>query len=136
MPCRTIRPVAFRLLLGFAALPIVLLVALPAFAGKVYQWKDASGVTHYSDALPPGQQGVRDRQLKDGPAAPQAAKAEDPSCATARRNLVQLKSEGPVGLDANGDGKPDKEMTADERAEQVRQAESVVRTCDKPAAAP
>lgn len=134
MPSRTIRVHALRLLVGLA----VLLLALPALASKVYQWKDAKGVTHYSDAPPPGQQGVQNRQLKDGPTPPEAAKpAEDANCATARKNLVQLQSDKVVGLDADGDGKPDKEMTADERAQQVRQTEQMLKTyCDATAAAP
>ena len=31
---------------------LVALVAAPALAGEVYKWKDAQGVTHYSDAPP------------------------------------------------------------------------------------
>lgn len=133
MPSRTIRLPAIRVLTGIAAL----LLALPVVAGKVYQWKDAKGVTHYSDAPPPGQQGIQNRQLKDGPAPPEAAAkpAEDPNCVTARKNLTQLKSDKPVGLDADGDGKLDKEMTADDRARQVQQTEQMLKTyCDKPAA--
>ncbi|MCE7893648.1 MAG: DUF4124 domain-containing protein, partial [Sorangiineae bacterium PRO1] len=34
-------------------LPIVLMLALPAFAGQVYKWTDAKGTVHYSDAPPP-----------------------------------------------------------------------------------
>lgn len=130
MPSRTI-----RLSTGLA----VLLLALPAFAGKVYQWKDASGVTHYSDAPPPGQQGVQNRQLKDGPAPAEAdaQPAEDPNCVIARRNLTQLKSDKPVGLDANGDGKPDQQMSAEDRAKQVQQTEQMLKGfCDKPAIQP
>ena len=127
MPSRTIRRPAFRLLVGLAAL----LLALPVLASKVYQWKDAKGITHYSDAPPPGQQGVQNRQLKDGPTPPEAAKpAEDANCATARKNLVQLQSDKVVGLDADGDGKPDKEMTAEETAAQVHLAETTLKnTC-------
>ncbi|WP_386747008.1 DUF4124 domain-containing protein [Agrilutibacter niabensis] len=125
-----------RLLVGSA----ILLLALPVLAGKVYQWKDAKGVTHYSDAPPKGQQGVKNRELSDGPAsatADAAKPAEAPNCVTARKNLAQLKSEGPVGLDADGDGKLDKEMTPDERSQQVRQTEMMLKTyCDKPAAGP
>ena len=34
---------------------VLIVLALPALAGEVYQWKDAKGVTHYSDAPPPNQ---------------------------------------------------------------------------------
>ena len=64
MSSRTLQPVAGAVSLGF----IALLLAAPAFAGTVYQWKDAKGVTHYSDSPPPAQQGVQNRHLKDGPA--------------------------------------------------------------------
>lgn len=118
MPSRTIRPV-----FAFAAL----LLALPVGAGQVYTWKDAQGVTHFSDAPPPGGQGYRSRALEDAPPPePVATAAEDPACATARRNLEHLKGDRPVGLDANGDGQPDREMSAEERAQQVRLAEQTL----------
>lgn len=124
-----------RLLTG----SLVLLVALPAGAAKVYQWKDARGVTHYSDEPPPKGQDYRDRELANPPARPAPADAtrpaEDPNCATARRNLEQLRSERPVGLDANGDGQPDKNMSAEERAQQVQQNERTLAAfCTRPAA--
>ena len=130
MPSRTI-----RLSMGLAAL----LLALPAFAGQVYQWKDAQGVTHYSDSPPPAQPGVKNRQLKDtAPASTQAAsEPESEDCAIARKNLSQLKGNGPAGFDANGDGKLDKEMSADERTRYVQQTELMLKTqCAKPAAKP
>ncbi|HEV8692891.1 MAG TPA: DUF4124 domain-containing protein, partial [Lysobacter sp.] len=64
MTSRTTRSV-FGLVFGLTAL----LLTLPVLAGKVYQWKDASGVTHFSDSPPPDQQGYKNRQLKDGPAS-------------------------------------------------------------------
>lgn len=122
------------LIFGFAAL----LLALPVFAGKVYQWKDANGVTHFSDAPPPDQQRYQNRKLKDGPGPSEqvaATPAEDPNCVTARKNLETLKSDKPVGLDANGDGKPDQEMSAEDRAKQVALAEQTIKTsCTPPAA--
>jgi hypothetical protein len=142
MPLRTI-----RLLLGLAAL----LVALPTFAAKVYQWKDAQGVTHYSDAPPPSQQGVRNRDVRgERPAAAAAASTEpvpadpvrltpgedNPNCATYRKNLAQLRGSQPVGEDANGDGKPDSEMDAGERARQIEKTERLLQAyCTRPAGA-
>ena len=38
----------------FAGLALLVAVAAPAVAGELYQWKDANGVTHYSDSPPPG----------------------------------------------------------------------------------
>jgi hypothetical protein len=57
-------PASTRLVLGCIAL-----VALaPAFAQTVYTWKDAKGVTHYSDAPPP--KGTQSRQVQPQPAPP------------------------------------------------------------------
>jgi hypothetical protein len=133
MPSRTIRQRATGLLAG----ALLLLLAQPVLAGKVYQWKDAQGVTHYSDAPPPGQRGMKGREVADGPAAPAASdagKPEAPNCVTARANLAQLKTDRPVGLDADGDGKLDKEMSAEERAQQVKRTESMLKTYCKPTA--
>ncbi len=43
---------------------LCLVLATPAFAAKVYQWKDAKGVTHYSDSPPPDQ-AIKGRNLAD-----------------------------------------------------------------------
>ena len=133
MSSRTLQPVLGAMSLGFATL----LLATSAFAGTVYQWKDAKGVTHYSDSPPPTQQGVQNRQLRDRSPDAAAKPAEDPNCVTARSNLARLKGSQPVGLDANGDGKPDSELSAEDRAKQVQQTEQMLKNfCDKPAAAP
>jgi hypothetical protein len=114
---------------------VALLATLPVLAGEVYQWKDAKGVTHYSDSPPPGTP-YKNRKVDDAPpSAATAAKDEDPRCAIARMNLQRLKdAKGPVGLDADGDGKPDKEMTAEEVAAQVRLAETTLKNTCTPAA--
>jgi hypothetical protein len=134
MSSRTLQPVLGAVSLGFATL----LLAAPAFAGTVYQWKDARGVTHYSDSPPPSQQGVQNRHLKDGPAPPEATEPnEAPNCVTARSNLARLKGSQPVGLDADGDGKPDSELSAEDRAKRIQQTEQMLKSfCDKPSAAP
>ncbi|GAB3098455.1 DUF4124 domain-containing protein [Lysobacter terrae] len=133
MPSRTLAK-------SFLALA-VLLATLPVLAGTVYQWKDAKGVTHYSDAPPPDRKGVQNRELKDDApaAAAQAAKSpakptdENANCALLRNNLTQLQSDQPVGVDANGDGQMDSAMTDAERTEQIHQAELSLKTyCDKP----
>lgn len=117
-------------------------VAFPAAAGEVYQWKDAKGVTHYSDAPPPkGRYEARDiRQRgiqRDGTAAaaaPAPASAAKPApdananCTLARTNLQRLQAGGDIGLDANGDGKPDATMDAAERARQTGLAEANIRS--------
>ena len=62
--------------------------AHPPSAGKVYQWKDAKGVTHYSDSPPPNQQ-AKDRRIDNrGEPAHEAAavgkSVENPQCTTAQ----------------------------------------------------
>jgi hypothetical protein len=118
-----------RLLLAAA----VAAFALPAAAGKVYQWKDANGVTHYSDEPPPSG-AYRDREISiHDPAspAPVAEPAAAPAAATevctqARLNLQRLQSGGPVGLDADGDGQPDAPLDDAQRAEQIALAQRAI----------
>ena len=94
----------------------------PAFAGKIYQWKDAKGVTHYSDSPPPNQQ-AKDRRIDNrGEPVTEAAAAgksvESPQCITARLNLQILSGKTGVQQDTDGDGKPDKLLNDDDRANQ------------------
>lgn len=55
------RPVPGKLVLGC----IVLVACLPAFAQAVYTWKDAKGVTHYSDTPPP--KGTQTKEFRPDP---------------------------------------------------------------------
>ena len=125
---------------GIAGLALVLVgtlaVVMPAVSGELYQWKDANGVTHYSDAPPPAGADYKNRTISDrGSAALATDKAESPAgssaetgqCTTARGNLALLQGEGPVGADADGDGKPDAAFTADERAAQAQLAEAAIK---------
>lgn len=123
---------------------VLLVIAYPAAAGEVYQWKDAKGVTHYSDSPPPDKGAYRNRSVRaDAPAPTEAVAAatpgdarpaDNPQCLTARRNLDSLKGTAPVGLDANNDGIPDAEMGADERAAQLQLAEAGIKAWCKPTA--
>lgn len=118
-----------RLLLAAA----VAAFALPAAAAKVYQWKDANGVTHYSDEPPP-RGAYSDREISNrDPAiiAPVAEPAAVPAahadvCAQARLNLLRLQSGDPVGLDTDGDGQPDAPLTDAGRAEQMALAQRAI----------
>jgi hypothetical protein len=108
-------PLTAMLLLGGVAL---------VRAGELYQWKDARGVTHYADAPPPkGQFRSRNLQVGEGvpaalPATAKPGSAAHANCTVAQANLQRLASGGNVGLDANGDGKPDAVMDAAEQARQ------------------
>ncbi|MCF7221289.1 DUF4124 domain-containing protein [Marilutibacter chinensis] len=111
----------------------LLVAALPAFAGQVYQWKDANGVTHYSDSPPPGQE-YQGRDIDasaptpDAPAAgtEAAAPAESATCVDARANLKMLSADGPVGVDSDGDGKADGTLDEEQRANQRQLAEAAI----------
>jgi hypothetical protein len=133
------------------ALPLLtaalLSIACPVIAGEIFQWKDAKGVTHYSDSPPPDKAAAyRNRSVRADAAAPaeQAAAAKpgdakpaaaNPQCTMARQNLDRLKGDAPVGLDANNDGKPDADMSADQRAAQVQLAEAGIKAWCNPAVA-
>jgi len=130
----------FRLLPGLVA-GTCLLLATPAFAAKVYQWKDDKGVTHYSDAPPPDQN-IKGRNLADkgGTPAQAAQPAAKPvvnaNCSNARSNLTVLQGGGQVGIDEDKDGKPDRSLNDSERANRTALAEAQIKTyCDGPAIA-
>ncbi|NZA27065.1 DUF4124 domain-containing protein [Luteimonas sp. SJ-92] len=98
-----------------------------AGAQEVYQWKDANGVTHYSESPPPSGSYQQRRITNSGasagsdPTAAPVAVAENPQCTTARNNIALLQGEGPV---AQEDGS---ELGEDERANQMELAQAAVR---------
>lgn len=121
-----------RLTIACAAL--VLAVTAPgALASEIYQWKDASGVTHYSENPPPAGTPYQTRRITDAGASPQATGADaappaaeaSPQCATARSNIEVLQGDGPVHED-DGSGNA-RELDAAERASQLVLAEAAVR---------
>ncbi|WP_407354056.1 DUF4124 domain-containing protein [Luteimonas sp. R10] len=130
-------------ILGTALALVAAASVAGAGANEVYQWKDASGVTHYSESPPPSgsyqQRKITDsgastsRAATTGQAATPAA-AENPQCAIARRNIETLRNEGPVQQE-DGEGNV-RELDADERANQLELAQAAVRaycTDDAPA---
>ncbi len=110
--------------------PIVLLLLVPAIAlaGGIYQWKDASGVTHYSDTPPPSAYKQRNIYNPDPDAPPAANKApaENPACTTARNNIATLQNNQTVRMDSDGDGKPDKVLDDKGRANQLALAQAML----------
>lgn len=89
---------------------------------RVYQWKDAKGVPHYTDVKPKQSHETRDIDTQTGSPAetgPAKPKVESEQCHNARTNLLRLQSSDSVGVDTNGDGKPDRNMSADERKAQL-----------------
>lgn len=113
---------------------VILMVAVPLSAGELFQWKDASGVTHYSDAPPPSGQ-YQNRRITDegaGTASEDTAQApvENSQCATARANLALLEGEGPIqmqGSDGDGDGDGEATaMNAEQREAQKQLAQAAI----------
>ena len=127
----------------------------PLAAQTVYQWKDAKGVTHYSDSPPP-KGGTRrevrtsagtpatsaptvaasskDKEEKPGVAPPQAAPpvtppvvADSAKCAMAQHNLESLQSNGAVGMDTDKDGYADAEIGAEDRTKYVGLANEAIK---------
>lgn len=113
----------------FAAALALTVLAAPVLAQqRVYQWKDANGVTHYTDVAPKQSHQARDIEVKDGKPAETAAKQpESEQCTKARGNVDRLQGGGPVGIDTNGDGKPDRNMSADEHKAQLELNQAAVK---------
>ena len=105
--------------------------------GQLYQWKDANGVTHYSQTPPPrGSYQTRTVNPRSSTPAstsqtPAAAPASDAvaatpqqrSCAQARTNLQHLQSDRPVEMEG-GDGTA---LTPEQRTAQIEMAQAVIR---------
>ncbi len=116
-----IRPLAIALALTVAAAPAMA-------QQRVYQWKDANGVTHYTDVAPKQIHQTREIEVNDGKPAEDAAKQpESEQCTKARGNVARLQAGGPIGIDTNGDGKPDRNMTADEHKAQLELNQAAVK---------
>lgn len=113
-------------LLPLCGVALGLLMSLPALAAKVYQWKDAQGVTHYTDLPPAGQHTTRSVGAKSATLTVAAKPVVNANCSNARSNLKVLEGDAPVGIDANKDGKPDTMMTAEQRAAQVQLAKAAI----------
>ncbi len=95
---------------------------------KVYQWKDATGRTHYTSS-PPASGKYTVRGMVASPEAPaKPAQPENPQCTQSRSNLAILKANSNVRIDTDGDGKPDRLMSPDEHATQLKLAESIIAT--------
>ncbi|GHC09688.1 DUF4124 domain-containing protein [Thermomonas carbonis] len=113
-----------------AAALALLLAAAPTLAQqqRVYQWKDAKGVTHYAD-LPPTQ-AHKSRDIDNKGNTPEIATVkpvENEQCANSRSNLTRLQTNQAVGVDTNGDGKSDRNLSSDERASQIELNQAAIK---------
>lgn len=129
-----------RLWLHACLLAMLASASALAAASNLYQWKDAKGVTHYSDKPPTGEQ-YKGRRINDEgapaqTAAPAGESIVNPQCQTARKNLEVLQGKGAVQQDLDGDGKPDKTLDDSERENQRALAQAAANAyCSKPPAA-
>ena len=116
----------------------LLLASASASAQNVYKWKDANGVTQYSEKPPANQKAEERRISTRDPVSTGAAKADAPAesadCTQSRKNLALLDGQGEVMYDTNGDGKPDTPLSADQRKAQKSMAEAGIRAYCPPAA--
>ena len=113
-----------------AAALALLLAAAPTLAQqqRVYQWKDAKGVTHYTD-LPPTQ-AHKSRDIDNKGNTPEIATVkpvENEQCANSRSNLTRLQTNQAVGVDTDGDGKSDRTLSSDERASQIELNQAAIK---------
>ena len=101
-----------------------------ASAGPVYKWKDANGVTQYSESPPAGKK-YETREV----AEPRRATASEPAatatpestaCTNARDNLKLLNSSTRVTR-ANADGTQGAELDASQREAQKTLAEAAIK---------
>ncbi len=100
-------------------------------AGEVYQWKDAKGVTHYSQT-PPAQgkfqaRSIYQRQPAVDGQTVAATPTESPQCTTARNNIDLIQSGAKLKMDSDGDGKPDRDLSDTDREKQLQIAQTVAR---------
>lgn len=125
-------------------------VAAPASA-QIYKWKDAKGVTNYSESPPAKGAYTVQESPRSAPVTPSpepggsgtaagttatAGSAPDPRCDTARKNLLALQGKGGVTIDSNNDGKPDRTLSDAERASELEVTRSTLKAynCAEPAA--
>lgn len=127
---------------------ILLAAACPLAFAQAYKWKDAQGVTHYSDAPPPGSAKVEKITMKGGvttpatgstapasapataPAAPAPATAvaDNPAnraklCDQLRKNLDILQKEAIVSMDNGKGGQQQLDAAGRQRQVETTQAQ-------------
>ena len=85
-------------------------------------------MTHYTD-LPPTQAHQR-RDIDNRGSATEIATvkpAENEQCAGSRANLQKLQANQTIGVDADGDGKSDRNLSSDERASQIELNQAAIK---------
>lgn len=118
-----------RLAIATALALATCVLAPGAHAQQVYKWKDANGATRYTQTPPPkGAYTVKAVQKgPPAPAAKPALPAEPAQCATARNNVLMLQGKNTVQMDSDGDGKPDRVLGDEDRANQLALAQATLK---------
>lgn len=114
-------------------LPLLLVASLAqAQSSTVYQWKDANGVTQYSERPPTGRSAESRRISHRGDIMAEAPAEQVPqesqNCLTARKNLEILNGSNPISRDSDGDGKADKTLSDSEREAEKTLAQATIGT--------
>lgn len=118
---------------ALAASALALALASQASAWQqVYQWKDANGVTHYSQTPPPAGKFESRTIVNRQPTPAQGAQTgdrptESPDCARARSNIELINSGIALKVDSDRDGKPDRDIDDAERKRQLDLNQMVLR---------
>lgn len=127
---------------------VLLLAACPLAFAQAYKWKDAQGVTHYSDSPPPGQGAkVEKIQMKGGVSTPSPAAntgpaksstagnpppgtpvADNPAnrkelCTQLHKNLDVLQKEAVVSMDDGKGGMKQLDAAGRQRQVETTQAQ-------------
>ncbi|KAF1014068.1 MAG: hypothetical protein GAK31_03092 [Stenotrophomonas maltophilia] len=121
---------------ALSCLGCLLLLAGTATAAPVYKWKDANGVTQYSETPPPGKR-FETREQARAPASRAAvaepAEATVPEqCSTARANLALLGGSGPAAT-RDAEGKAAAPLSEEQRSAQKALAEAAAKAYCPPA---
>ncbi|HEY0334694.1 MAG TPA: DUF4124 domain-containing protein [Stenotrophomonas sp.] len=116
---------------------LLLLAAASAGATDLYKWKDANGVTHFTETPPPTGQRYEARRIDNNGGLAVAESAdptpESPRCLDARKNLKVLAEAKHVMQDTDGDGKGDVPLEENQRAAQRELGEAAIKAYCPPA---
>ena len=98
----------------FVKVSLLLLLSTPVWAGQVYKWVDAQGVTHF-DAQPPPGQNVTPIETKTQPAPAAAPKTSAPAAAPSSNDAKQRAADAKVRAEVT-----DAQQRNDEWCDQAR----------------
>lgn len=95
--------------LALVILPLLLLIATSAHAGKIYKWTDKSGEVHYTQTPPPD---MHSQEMKISPAAPQSS---EPSKTDSQKTAAKEKNGKTTAK-----GQAQKQAAVEKKNEEIR----------------